>query len=612
MSTPHTLPEIDYTLFHRRQVLSLINRILADPEIKNWEVDQILEEMMRLDCDISPILVDRLVKTTSDREIQLIAYALSFLQDDSILLYLVNILTDPQVQPAVKYALIPTFVSYDIQPNDPDFAHIFESAFGDIANVIHQSTEDILDSLGGAKKSETLAFLTDSYSAFPLEAQLSFIKHFGRTKDPRVVDFLNIIALQEQDGTAELAVYYLGKVKNPVALSTLIRLKEEIQSTQLQNEISRAIQFLSMMEIQPKQKSPHSRVSLGAIFKVLITHFDNMGSRIILFSRRSGDTEQIDTVNLMVKTTSGIVDCFGVDQQTEAEFDDLVESIVQEVGYVEVSFNYAMIIIRDALFNNQIAKNAVPANFFLLKYFFGDQDLSPTPHLPKWSEYGWDVEAIAKDKKLVETSAQLIDSEVFLHWPDRSSKTRRYGLRLSRNSKKSVGKRLELENHQIYKSYAVEVMEPLQKIIQQNLFLVADLLAQQGTTETAGKLALAAALTIDSNTLDKHPFVSAMIDRSLKVAMEESQALIGNDDIPILSDKIADYLVGSASHGINLNTATIEELVMLPGIGTDLANRVVEARPYTSLDELMKVKGIGRVRFDEIKNLITVEPKDVK
>ena len=95
-----------------------------------------------------------------------------------------------------------------------------------------------------------------------------------------------------------------------------------------------------------------------------------------------------------------------------------------------------------------------------------------------------------------------------------------------------------------------------------------------------------------------------MIDRSLKVAMEESQALIGNDDIPILSDKIADYLVGSASHSINLNTATIEELVMLPGIGTDLANRVVEARPYTSLDELMKVKGIGRVRFDEIKNLI--------
>ena len=87
MSTPHTLPEIDYTLFHRRQVLSLINRILADTEIKNWEVDQILEEMIRLDCDVSPILVDRLVKTTSDREIQLIAYALSFLQDDSILLY---------------------------------------------------------------------------------------------------------------------------------------------------------------------------------------------------------------------------------------------------------------------------------------------------------------------------------------------------------------------------------------------------------------------------------------------------------------------------------------------------------------------------------------------
>ncbi len=609
MSTPYTLPEIDYTLFHRRQVLNLLKQILSDPEIKNWEVDQILEEMIQLECDICPILIDRLIKTDSDREIQLIAYALSFLQDDSVLLYLVNILTDSQVQPAVKYALIPTFVSYDIQPNDPDFAHIFESAFGDITNVIHQSTEDILHSLGGPKKMEAIAFLTDSYSAFPVEAQLSFIKHFGETRDPRVADFLNIIALQEQDGTAELAIHYLGKIKNPVAISTLIKLSKEMQSKHLRSEATKSIQFLSMMGIQPK-RTTDCQTRLGLIYKVFITHFDNMGSRILLFSRYSKKTDLIDTVNLMIKTTNGVIDCFGVDQQTEAEFDELVKSIVQEVGFVEVGYDYAIAILRDALFNNQLAKNPVPANFFLLKQFFGNEDLAPAPHLPKWSKHGWDLEAIAADKDLLQTSADLMASEAFFHWHDRSNKTRRYGLKLSRANEKTTGKRLELEIHQLYKSYAVEVMMPLQKIIQQNLFLAADLLAQQTQTLEAGKSALAAALTLNKTDLDKHPFVAAMIDHSLQVAMEESKPLMGNEDIPILSDKVMVRLTNPVLSSVNLNTASMEELMMLPGVGVDTANRIINARPYTTLEELLKVRGIGPARFNEIKNLVTVGPKD--
>jgi competence protein ComEA len=57
---------------------------------------------------------------------------------------------------------------------------------------------------------------------------------------------------------------------------------------------------------------------------------------------------------------------------------------------------------------------------------------------------------------------------------------------------------------------------------------------------------------------------------------------------------------------IDLNTATLEELDTLPGIGPTLAQRIVDGRPYGAIEELLRVKGIGQAVYDKMKNLITV------
>src|SRR5262249_27933836 len=48
---------------------------------------------------------------------------------------------------------------------------------------------------------------------------------------------------------------------------------------------------------------------------------------------------------------------------------------------------------------------------------------------------------------------------------------------------------------------------------------------------------------------------------------------------------------------INVNTATLEELKSLPGIGPVLARRIVSGRPYASVEDLRRVEGIGRKRL---------------
>jgi competence protein ComEA len=61
---------------------------------------------------------------------------------------------------------------------------------------------------------------------------------------------------------------------------------------------------------------------------------------------------------------------------------------------------------------------------------------------------------------------------------------------------------------------------------------------------------------------------------------------------------------------ININTATVEDLDKLPGIGPALAQRIVDYRkaygPFKKIDDLKNVTGIGDKLFEQIKNLITV------
>lgn len=61
------------------------------------------------------------------------------------------------------------------------------------------------------------------------------------------------------------------------------------------------------------------------------------------------------------------------------------------------------------------------------------------------------------------------------------------------------------------------------------------------------------------------------------------------------------------SNKININTCTKEALMSLPGIGTTLADRIIEYRKTTKfnkIEDIMNVSGIGEKKFNDIKELI--------
>jgi hypothetical protein len=57
---------------------------------------------------------------------------------------------------------------------------------------------------------------------------------------------------------------------------------------------------------------------------------------------------------------------------------------------------------------------------------------------------------------------------------------------------------------------------------------------------------------------------------------------------------------------VSIQTATIEELTTVPGITRKLAVEIVRARPYRSIDELVKARGIGDKMLRKLREWLTV------
>ncbi|MGH3932300.1 MAG: helix-hairpin-helix domain-containing protein [Pseudonocardiaceae bacterium] len=76
----------------------------------------------------------------------------------------------------------------------------------------------------------------------------------------------------------------------------------------------------------------------------------------------------------------------------------------------------------------------------------------------------------------------------------------------------------------------------------------------------------------------------------------------------------ADGGVGGAPAGtdpvVNLNTATVDQLDALPGVGPVTAQRILDWRVkhgrFTSVDQLREVSGIGQARFAQLRDLVRV------
>lgn len=61
---------------------------------------------------------------------------------------------------------------------------------------------------------------------------------------------------------------------------------------------------------------------------------------------------------------------------------------------------------------------------------------------------------------------------------------------------------------------------------------------------------------------------------------------------------------------IDLNTASMRELQRLPRVGPVLAQAIIDARPYHSIHDIRRVKGVGAKTFEAMEPMLSVSGAD--
>ena len=143
-------------------------------------------------------------------------------------------------------------------------------------------------------------------------------------------------------------------------------------------------------------------------------------------------------------------------------------------------------------------------------------------------------------------------------------------------------------------------------------------------------LSLYLSIDIDTNQLEENNYISVEIKGEIKkpgiYELKKGSNLQDLLDIAIILDSsdLSSYSLNTALYNnqiivipkiseevlISINSADLKQLSSLPGIGIKTAEKIIEYRTnngsFNSLEELMNVKGIGKSKFNKIKEYITL------
>lgn len=90
--------------------------------------------------------------------------------------------------------------------------------------------------------------------------------------------------------------------------------------------------------------------------------------------------------------------------------------------------------------------------------------------------------------------------------------------------------------------------------------------------------------------------------------VDGEQVIVGGPAAPAPAPGVGGPVSGGPAAPVSLNTATVDQLDTLPGVGPVLAQHIVDYRTrhggFRSVDELREVNGIGDRRFADLRNLV--------
>lgn len=97
--------------------------------------------------------------------------------------------------------------------------------------------------------------------------------------------------------------------------------------------------------------------------------------------------------------------------------------------------------------------------------------------------------------------------------------------------------------------------------------------------------------------------------RAKQSAQMQRLAFIGLIIVGVLAVVFIIFRGDPSKQPVDVNTATVEQLSALPGVGPEIAMKIVKGKPYAKAEDLLKVPGIGEKTLEKMRPRLKFEAK---
>ena len=347
------------------------------------------------------------------------------------------------------------------------------------------------------------------------------------------IPLLALVAERADPAVARAALGELGALPDPAAAAALVRLAEALPDKEQRKEARRALSHLRSLGVSPPATPQVARPTVVApqpratLYRAIASHIDGVGSRMLwLFAERplGGAYLLAAVLNDLV----GLKDFYVRDstrRKLAAHEAEMREN--PEITWVELPVDYARWLIQEALALNAESGFAIPTEY---RYW---RDVVGEPERPY--ERALAYEEISRFElklrpELLQESPKLFTEHEVEGWLLSYQEVEKYATELRRIRATRLVLTPESEEERLERVLTQAIREyftpPRRRALRRRLEETAYIFLRTARPHQA-RLALAAAVELadtDPLLLPRHPFVRALVHRSIELAIKAARA----------------------------------------------------------------------------------------
>jgi hypothetical protein len=330
----------------------------------------------------------------------------------------------------------------------------------------------------------------EDFLYYPEEVRPAIVRCVAAVPDKRVLLLLEILIGFDERKVVLETIIGLGKIRDKGAASLLSSFNFQ-GDRELQELAERSLRRLAFLGIKPEKSG--LIVEEKSLYISAASSIDGTGNRTLWFSRRRG-ADILEVLLLQLHETNGILDAFCYQDISREKYEKRWQEVSDEETLFEITEEYTVSLIRNALFLNRKKNTLLPAEFYVWRGILPVESLLPHQYKPQFE--GYDFDALSGAPELIAQGGTLFEEEYFDGWFTADRRLFDIAEEFAAQEKKLAGQNLTDEVERFIKKFIQELILPDLEKISGRLFMIADLMQKTGREKELVEKTLAVAINL--------------------------------------------------------------------------------------------------------------------